>query len=117
MAGTTAESRKTESGDSDTGFEGGDNMSATYTDREEVTILEGDEDGDSFKKVVLVEREENGESVEYVSIKKGRVEEVELRSGETGLTERVTDSTSVGSPEYIGDLADGLQELAEKLDE
>lgn len=90
---------------------------ANYTDKEEVTILEGSEDGDSFKKVARTVREENGESVEYVSIKKGRIEEVELRSGETGLTERVTDSTSIGSPEYIGELAEALQELDEKIED
>jgi hypothetical protein len=91
-------------------------MSATYTDKEGVTILEGSEDGDNFKKVVRTVREENGESVEYVSIKKGRVEEVELKSGESGLTERVTDSTSIGSPEYIEELAEALEELSDKID-
>jgi hypothetical protein len=116
MDALASESRKTESGGKDTGLRGGDNMSATYTDKEEVTILEGSEDGDNFKKVVRTVREENGESVEYVSIKKGRVEEVELKSGESGLTERVTDSTSIGSPEYIEELAEALEELSDKID-
>lgn len=114
MAPPRAESRKTESGGTSPGYHGGENM-ATYTDKEEVTVLEGEDDGDSFKKVVRVVREENGETVDYVSIKRGRIEEVELRSGEVGLTERVTDSTSIGSPEYIGELAEALLELDEKL--
>jgi len=29
--------------------------------------------------------------------------------------ERITDSTSIGSPEYLNDLVDGLSELDERL--
>jgi len=88
---------------------------ADFEDHEEVPILEGNEEGDTFKKVVRSTRTEDGETIEYVSIKKGRVIEVTLQSGETGLTERVTDSTSIGSPAYIGDLAEALQELDKKI--
>lgn len=86
-----------------------------YNDHEEVTILEGNEDGDSFKKVVRTTREEDGETVEYVSIKTGRVELVETVDGDEVLARRVNDSTSLGSPDYIGDLAEALQELDGKI--
>lgn len=86
-----------------------------YNDHEEVTILEGNEDGDSFKKVVRTTREEDGETVEYVSVKTGRVELVETVDGEEVLARRVNDSTSLGSPEYIGDLAEALSELDERI--
>jgi hypothetical protein len=88
---------------------------ATYTDHEEVEILEGSEDGDSFKKVVRTTRKEDGETVEYIAIKSGIVQEVETVGGDTVLARQVRDSTSLGSPEYIDDLAEALQELDEKL--
>lgn len=88
---------------------------ADFTDHEEVTVLEGDEDGDSFKKVARTTREEDGETVEYISLKKGRVELVQTVDGEEVLAQRVTDSKSLGSPEYVGELAEALAELDEKV--
>lgn len=90
-------------------------MSAEYNDLEEVTVLEGSEEGDSFKKVCLTERAENGETVEYVSIKKGRIETANTTDGDEVTIERITDSTSIGSPDYLDELVDGLTELDEKL--
>lgn len=90
-------------------------MSATYEDLEEVTVLEGSEDGDNFKKVCLTERSENGESVKYVSIKKGRIETANTTDGEPVMIERITDSTSIGSPDYLGELVEGLDDLDQKL--
>jgi len=46
-------------------------MSAEYNDLEEVVVLEGSEPGDSFKKVCLTERSENGETVDDISSKAG----------------------------------------------
>lgn len=113
----TSERRKTDTEDleSSVNKEVSIEMSATYNDHEEVTILEGSEDGESFKKVTRTTREEDGETVEYVSIKSGRVELVETVDGEEVLAQRVTDSTSIGSPDYLGDLADALSELDEKI--
>lgn len=117
----SGERRKTEDGESggtapETPDTGGETpMSADYTDLEEVTVLEGSEEGDSFKKVCLTERAENGETVEYVSIKKGRIETANTTDGEEVTIERITDSTSIGSPEYLGDLVAGLDELDEQL--
>jgi hypothetical protein len=116
-ASEASERRKTEVEDpeSSTDTEVNINMSAEYTDHEEVTVLEGTDDGDSFKKVVRTTREEDGESIDYVSIKSGRVELVETVDGEEVLAQRVHDSTSLGSPDHIGDLAEALSELDEKI--
>lgn len=88
---------------------------ADFNDHEEVTVLEGSEDGDSFKKVARTTREEDGETVEYVSLKSGRVELVQTVDGEEVLAQRVTDSKSLGSPDYIGDLAEALSDLDAKI--
>jgi hypothetical protein len=117
MDAEASERRKTDTEDHESSVnkEVSFEMSATYNDHEEITILEGTEDGDNFKKVVRTTREEDGETVEYVSIKSGRVELVETVDGDEVLAQRVTDSTSIGSPEYITELADALQELDSKI--
>jgi len=111
-----SERRKTESGDEDRITIGGENM-ANYNEKESVNLLEGSEDGESFKKVSLMERIEGGESVEYVALKEGYVEERDTVSGETVLTKNVTDSSSLGSPDYIDDLSEALAELGEEIED
>jgi hypothetical protein len=116
MDGKPSERRKTDTEDRESSVNEEVNTDMVdYNDHEEVTILEGSEDGDSFKKVVRTTREEDGDTVEYVSIKSGRVELVETVDGDEVLARRVNDSTSLGSPEYIGELAEALQELDSKI--
>lgn len=88
-----------------------------FNDKLAVSVLEGDEEGDSFKKAVLVEGNDNGDTFEYVSLKKGRVEEAQTTDGDTVVVENVSDSVSLGSPEYLDDLISGLQELNEQINE
>ncbi len=91
-------------------------MCAQYEDHESVMILEPEEEGDSLKKIVRTTRTEDGETVEYVSLKSGHIESTENMEGEKVLVQRISDSTSLGSPEYIDELAEGLLELKEKID-
>ena len=84
---------------------------AEYKDHESVDLLEGKNPGDSFKRLQRVTREEDGDVVEFVALKDGYIDE-----NEDGSTEEVyTGSTSLGSPEYIGDLAECLQDLEEEI--
>lgn len=84
---------------------------ANFNDHESVDLLEGQNPGDSFKRLQRVTREEDGEVVEFVALKKGYIDE-----NEDGSTEEIyTDSTSLGSPEYIGELAEALTNLEEKI--
>jgi len=84
---------------------------AEYKDHESVDLLEGKNPGDSFKRLQRVTREEDGDVVEFVALKDGYIDE-----NEDGSTEEVyTSSTSLGSPEYIGDLAECLQDLEEEI--
>lgn len=117
MDGDTSERRKMEESGKGRTLQGGENMSIDYNDHEEVTIIEGTEDGDNFKKVTRTTREEDDETVDFVSIKRGRIESVETVEGETVLARRVTDSTSIGSPDYLEELAEALLELDKKINE
>lgn len=86
-----------------------------FTDMLEATILEGSEEGDSFKKVVLVEGDDNGDTFEYVALKKGPIQTATTTDGEEVMVENVQDSVSLGSPEYLGELIDGLEALQDKI--
>jgi len=93
------------------------NNDTSFTDKEEVTILEGSEPGDSFKKVVRVEIEDSdGSNGEYVALKKGRIDEMNTPDGDSVMVENVQDSVSLGNPDYLDDLVSGLEQLQEELD-
>jgi hypothetical protein len=112
-----SESRKTEESDMGRTLEGGENNMPEFTDKLSVPVLEGSEDGDSFKKISLVEGRDGDETFEYLALKKGRVQEVQTTDGETVLAESVSDSVSLGSPDYIDGLVEGLEEMQEQLDD
>jgi hypothetical protein len=105
------ERRKTE-------FSGGDSMAEEapeFAVKERVNILEAEDDGDSFRDVTLVEGNDDGETFEFVQLRKGRVEIQEtLEHGEVKAL-NVYDRKSLGSPEYIDDLIEGLAELDANL--
>jgi len=112
-----SESRKTEESGEGRTLQGGDTDMPEFTDKLSVPVLEGSEDGDSFKNIVLVEGNDGGETFEYLSLKKGRVQEANTTDGEVVLVENVQDSVSLGSPDYIDDLIDGLESMREELDD
>jgi len=119
MADDTAERLKMEESDKGRTLQGGEMMSdqdnAEYIDKESVVVFQGSSDGDSFRDVVLVERKENGDTTEYVALKEGQLQEVELADGQTALSKKVYGSQSLGNPEYIDDLVKALKELKEKI--
>jgi len=117
MDSDESESRKTEESGEGRILQGGEQNMPEFNDKLAVSVLEGDEEGDSFKKAVLVEGNDNGDTFEYVSLKKGRVEEAQTTDGDTVVVENVSDSVSLGSPEYLDDLISGLQELNEQINE
>ena len=83
--------------------------------KERVSILEAEDDGDSFRDVTLVEGNDDGETFEFVQLRKGRVEIQEtLEHGEVKAL-NVYDRKSLGSPEYLDDLIEGLTELDANL--
>lgn len=111
-----SESRKTESGDGNRTTIGGENM-PEFTDKLSVPVLESSEEGDSFKNLVIVEGQDGSDTFEYLSLKKGRVEEATTTDGDTVIVENVTDSVSLGSPEYIDSLIEGLENMKEEIED
>ena len=119
----SGERRKTEDGESDgtaseTPEKGGENvMSAEYSDHEEVHIIEADDVGEDFRKVTRTTRtdDETGETVEFVSLKKGRLAEMDTPDGDSVVVESINSSSSLGSVDYIDELAAALTELDERL--
>jgi len=115
MGAEASESRKTEEPGEGRALPRGEKNMPEFNDKLAVPVLEGSEDGDSFKKIVLVEGNDNGDQFEYLALKKGRVQEVTTTEGETVLAENVQDSVSLGSPEYLEDLVNGLEAMREEL--
>jgi hypothetical protein len=117
--GIEGERRKTES--SVMGLSGGDGTMADdgteFTVKERVNILEATEDGDSFRDVTVVEGNDNGDRFEFVQLRKGRVEMQDtLDHGEVKAL-NVYDRKSLGSPEYLDDLIEGLTELRNEIED
>ena len=88
-----------------------------FNDKLAVSVQEGNEEGDSFKKVVLVEGSDGDDTFEFVSLKKGQIQEAQTTGGDTVIVENVSDSVSLGSPEYLDDLIEGLQELNDEIND
>jgi len=88
-----------------------------FHDREEVAVIEGEQDGDSFKKVARVEAvDDQGEEFEFVALKSGQMREATTKDGETVLVETVEESKSLTSPGYITDLAGALATLGDRIE-
>jgi len=97
---------------------GGDEMAETPTEfevKERVSILEAENDGETFRDVALVEGNDEGDTFEFVQLRKGRVEAQETLDHGEQLVLNVYDRKSLGSPEYIDDLIEGLTELDANL--
>ena len=128
MTGNTVESRKTESGNEDTGSKGGDNMSSNdfdYNTIENLTVYNADSpeeanDGDRVVRVELTNMkgtDQNGEvDTDFVTVSKGKLRE----DGDFGVSPEFNgDSKSVGSanPEDLRLIAEGLQQMADQVEE
>ena len=111
-----SESRKTEESGEGRTLRGGENDMADFNDRLSVPVLEASEEGDSFKKITLVEGRDGSDTFEFLSLKKGQVQEASTTDGETVLVENVQDSVSLGSPDYLDDLVDGLEAMKSELE-
>ena len=83
--------------------------------KERVSILEAEDDGDSFRDVTLVEGNDDGDTFEFVQLRKGQVETQETLDHGEQLVLNVYDMESLGSPQYLDDLIEGLTELNTNL--
>lgn len=112
-----SESRKMEESGNGRTLEGGENNMPEFNDKLSVPILEASEEGDSFKKIALVEgTEDDGETFEFLSLKKGQLQEAQTPDGDSVLVENVQDSVSLGSPDYLEDLVTALEAMREELE-
>jgi hypothetical protein len=124
-ASEASESRKTESGDGTTGTTGGEST-MNYNTKENLTVynagsVDEAEDGDRVVRVELTNMTgtgDDGEPVDtdFVTITKGTLRE----NGDFGVApEFPGQSKSVGAadPEDLELIAEGLQEIAEQLEQ
>jgi len=112
------ESHKTESsGIEGSRNKGGENTMPTFEDKESVQVKGGDSDGDRAIQATKVEGQDGSDEFEFVSIRKGRVQEVELTSGESGLMVDIdqTSSKSVGGTQDLDLVIEALQELQDEI--
>jgi len=116
MDSDESESRKTEESGGSRILQGGEQNMPEFTDKLSVPVLEASEEGDSFKNLVIVEGQDGSDTFEYLSLKKGQVQEATTTDGESVIVENVTDSVSLGSPDYIDDLIEGLEKMKDEID-
>jgi len=112
------ESHKTESsGIEGSRNKGGENTMPTFTDRESVQVKAGANDGDRAIEAKRVEGQDGSDEFEFISIRKGRVQEVELTSGESGLAVNIdqSNSTSVGGTQDLDLIIEALEELRDEI--
>jgi len=112
------ESHKTESSGIDGSRDkGGENTMPTFEDKESVQVKGGDSDGDRAIQATKVEGQDGSDEFEFVSIRKGRVQEVELTSGESGLMVDIdqTSSKSVGGTQDLDLVIEALEELRDEI--
>jgi hypothetical protein len=116
-ASKASERRKTESGSEGTGSEGGENNMPEFTEKESIQVKEGSSDGDRAVEAVRVEGQDGSDTFEFVSIRKGRVQTVELTNGEEGQMIDVdeTNGKSVGGTADLDLVIEALQELQEEI--
>jgi len=128
MDGNTSESRKTESGDTSAGSQGGDSsMTETqYNTSNEVTVVEGDEptDGDYCVRATVTKAIENGggDTYEFSQILAGRIEEDSTfgtspswQTDQDGLDN--TRTIGSGDPDYLRTVAKALEQLADEIED
>jgi hypothetical protein len=88
-----------------------------YNNLEQAYIDEGTEKGDSFRKVVRVKAVGDSGVTEFVSFKRGTVEEERRSGGDRVLIDSVEESMSLGQIDLIDDMQDALGELSEKIED
>lgn len=88
-----------------------------YNNLEQAYIDEGTEEGDSFRKVVRVKATGDSSVTEFVSFKRGTVEEERRSGGDRVLIDSVEESMSLGQIGMIDDMQNALGELAEKIED
>jgi hypothetical protein len=116
-ASKASERRKTESGSEGTGSKRGENNMPEFTEKESTQVKEGSSDGDRAVEAVRVEGQDGSDTFEFVSIRKGRVQTVELTNGEEGQMIDVdeTNGKSVGGTADLDLVIEALQELQEEI--
>lgn len=88
-----------------------------FTEKETVQVKEGSSDGDRAIEAVKVEGKDGSDTFEFVSIRKGRVQTVELTSGEEGQMIDIdeTNGKSVGGTADLELVIEALKELNEEI--
>jgi len=116
-ASEVSESRKTESGSKGTRQKGGENNMPEFTEKETVQVKEGSSDGDRAIEAVKVEGKDGSDTFEFVSIRKGRVQTVELTNGQEGQIIDIdeTNGKSVGGTADLELVIEALEELNKEI--
>ena len=117
-ASEASESHKTEESGEGRTLQGGENMTE-FTEKETVQVQKGTDEGDRVVEAVRVQGQDGDDTFEFVSVRKGRIETVELMDGETGQTANIdqNNSYSLGSTADLEMIISALEDLREKVDE
>ena len=120
MTGNTVESRKTEESGEGRTLAGGDKMT-DFNETDEFLAKESSDQGGTAVKAVKVEGHdpEDGSNFEFVSLRKGSLQERETADGDTALIVDIDDrdGDSIGSPDDLDVIIEALEGLRDEIDD
>jgi hypothetical protein len=89
-----------------------------FKEAEEALAKESSAEGATAVKAVKVEGNDNGDTFEFVSVRRGSLRKRQTADGDTALIVDIddTDGSTVGSPNDLDTIIEALESLSEKID-
>jgi hypothetical protein len=114
-----SERRKTEESGEGRTLRGGEYEMTDFKETEEAIAQESNAEGATAVKAVKVEGNDDGDTFEFVSVRRGSLRERQTVDGDNALIIDIddTDGSTVGSPDDLDTIIEALEALSEKIDD
>jgi hypothetical protein len=120
MDDNTSESRKTEESGKGRTLQGGESKMVDFTEKESVLAKESDDEGSTAVKAVKVEGydPDDDSNFDFVSIRKGSLQERETADGDSALVVDIDDTNgkSVGAVDDLDVVIEALEQLQSEME-
>jgi hypothetical protein len=89
-----------------------------FKETEEALAKESSAEGATAVKAVKVEGNDDGDTFEFVSVRRGSLRQRQTADGDTALIVDIddTDGSTVGSPDDLDTIIEALESLSEKIE-
>jgi hypothetical protein len=114
-----SERRKMEESGEGRTLTGGEYEMTDFKEAEEALAKESNAEGATAVRAVKVEGNDDGDTFEFVSVRRGSLRERQTADGDTALIVDIddTDGSTVGSPGDLDTIIEALESLSEKIDD